>query len=538
LRFEIRKSTIQNPQRFYQHQVPLVPTPLLELQHISKQFPGVIALDNVSIAVDPGEVIALIGENGAGKSTLMKILGGVHQADEGEIRVDGEPVTIRHVNDAMRLGIGFIHQELNVIDNLDVAGNVFLGRERLWGGPLRLVDNRRMREESKVYLQRLGLQIDPATPLTQLSIAQQQMVEIAKALSQNARLIIMDEPTSSLTLSETDRLLATIADLKQQGVSVIFISHRLDEVRRCADRVVVLRDGKNAGNLSRQEITHDNMVRLMVGRELRDLFKRSPSHKRPGGLRVTNLRTRFRPAHHVSFEVARGEILGFAGLVGAGRSEVMQAVFGVEPALEGRIDLDGQPLKIASSRDAIGAGIYLAPEDRRAAGLVTEMTIRENITLPSLRRYTSLGLIRRSRETRSSQDQVTALKVKTPSVETRVMNLSGGNQQKVVLGKWLALEPKVIIFDEPTRGIDVGAKSEIYRLMGSLADNGVAIIMISSDMEEILGVADRIAVMHEGQITGFLDRNEFDQEKVMRLAVGTERTRGESSGLPRASPPV
>ncbi len=499
-----------------------MPTPLLELQHISKRFPGVIALQDVSVAVDPGEVIALIGENGAGKSPLMKILGGVHQADEGEIRVSGEPVVIRHVNDAMRLGIGFIHQELNVIDNLDVAGNVFLGRERLWAGPLRLVDNRRMRQESKVYLQRLGLNIDPATPLTQLSIAQQQMVEIAKALSQNARLIIMDEPTSSLTLSETDRLLATIAELKQQGVSVIFISHRLDEVRRCADRVVVLRDGKNAGNLSRDQITHDNMVRLMVGRELKDLFKRNPSHKRPGGLKVTNLRTRFKPAHHVSFEVARGEILGFAGLVGAGRSEVMQAVFGVEPALEGQIELDGEPLRIASSRDAIRAGIYLAPEDRRATGLVTEMTIRENVTLPAVRRYTSLGLIRRSRESKSAQQQVTALKVKTPSVETRVMNLSGGNQQKVVLGKWLAMEPRVIIFDEPTRGIDVGAKSEIYRLMGSLADNGVAIIMISSDMEEILGVADRIAVMHEGRITGFLDRNEFDQEKVMRLAVGSK----------------
>jgi ribose transport system ATP-binding protein len=308
----------------------------------------------------------------------------------------------------------------------------------------------------------------------------------------------------------------------QLGVCFIFFSLGLDVVRRCADRVVVLRDGKNAGNLSREQITHDNMVRLMVGRELKDLFKRTPSHKRPGGLKVSNLRTRFKPAHHVSFEVARGEILGFAGLVGAGRSEVMQAVFGVEPALEGRIELDGTELRVASSRDAIRAGIYLAPEDRRATGLITEMTIRENITLPALRRYTNLGLIRRSRESRTAQQQITALKVKTPGVETRVMNLSGGNQQKVVLGKWLALEPKVIIFDEPTRGIDVGAKSEIYRLMGSLADNGVAIIMISSDMEEILGVADRIAVMHEGRITGFLDRNEFDQEKVMRLAVGSK----------------
>jgi ribose transport system ATP-binding protein len=499
---------------------------LLELKNITRRFPGVLALDNVSFSIDCGEVVALIGENGAGKSTLMKILGGVHQADEGHICIDGKPVTLRGVNDSIRLGIGFIHQELNVLDNLDVAANVFLGREKLWGGPLRLIDRRAMREQSAIYLKRLGLQISPSTPLSELSIAQQQMVEIAKTLSQNARLLIMDEPTSSLTLSETERLLETIADLKRQGVSVIFISHRLDEVRRCADRVVVLRDGKNAGALKKEEITHDNMVRLMVGRELKDLFKRPPSHKQAGGLRVSGLRTRFKPRHTISFEVSRGEILGFAGLVGAGRSEAAQAIFGVEPALEGRIEVDGNTITIRNSRDAIAAGIFLAPEDRRASGLITEMVVRENITLPGLRRYTNaLGLIRRDRETTVAREQVASLHVKTPSVETRVMNLSGGNQQKVVLAKWLALSPKVIIFDEPTRGIDVGAKAEIYRLMGNLADNGVAIVMISSDMEEILGVADRIAVMHEGRMTGFLDRNEFDQEAVMRLAVGKDDAR-------------
>ncbi|HEY7088377.1 MAG TPA: sugar ABC transporter ATP-binding protein, partial [Tepidisphaeraceae bacterium] len=411
--------------------------------------------------------------------------------------------------------------ELNVLDNLDVAGNVFLGREKLWGGPLRLIDRKTMNQQSRQYLERLGLRIDPATPLVRLSIAQQQMVEIAKALSLDARLLIMDEPTSSLTMTETDRLLETIADLKRQGVSVIFISHRLDEVRRCCDRVVVLRDGKNAGALSKEQITHDNMVRLMVGRELKDLFKRTPSHKRDGGLKVNGLRTRYKPQHRISFEVNRGEILGFAGLVGAGRSEAAQAVFGVEPALEGEISVDGQPRSIHNSRDAIAAGVYLAPEDRRATGLITDMVIRENVTLPGLRRYcNALMLIRRRAETKVAQEQVAALRVKTPSVETPVMNLSGGNQQKVVLAKWLALEPNVIIFDEPTRGIDVGAKSEIYKLMGNLADNGVAIIMISSDMEEILGVADRIAVMHEGRITGVLDRAQFDQETIMRLAVG------------------
>lgn len=498
-----------------------MPSPLLELKGISKRFPGVVALDSVSLSVGTGEVVALIGENGAGKSTLMKILGGVHQANEGEICVDGKPVTIRGVTDALALGIGFIHQELNVLDNLDVAANVFLGREILWGGPLQLVNRRAMHDQSKVYLERLGLKLSPATPLSELSIAQQQMVEIAKALSQNARLLIMDEPTSSLTLSETDRLLETIADLRRQGVSVIYISHRLDEVRRSADRVVVLRDGKNAGGLAKEEITHDNMVRLMVGRELKDLFVRTPSHKQAGGLSVRNLRTRYRPRHHVNFEVARGEILGFAGLVGAGRSEVAQALFGVEPALEGEILIDGTPVAVTTARDAIRAGIYLAPEDRRASGVLTDMTIRENVTLPGLRRYAPvLGLINRAMETAVSKEQCTALRVKTPGVESLVMNLSGGNQQKVVLAKWMALDPKVIIFDEPTRGIDVGAKAEIYRLMGALADRGVAIIMISSDMEEVIGVADRVAVMHEGRITGFLDRAQFTQEAIMQLAVG------------------
>jgi ribose transport system ATP-binding protein len=347
------------------------------------------------------------------------------------------------------------------------------------------------------------------------------MVEIAKTLSQKARLLIMDEPTSSLTMSETDRLLETIDDLRASGVSVIFISHRLDEVCRCADRVVVLRDGKNAGELSRDQINHENMVRMMVGRELKELFVRPPSHRREGGLEVKGLRTRARPKHELNFSVSRGEILGFAGLVGAGRSEMAQALFGVDPALAGEIRIDGVATEIRSSRDAINAGIYLAPEDRRQTGLITDMTIRENITLPAMKRYSNaLGLINYAAERVVAKQQCDSMRVKAPSVESRVMNLSGGNQQKVVLGKWLALEPHVIIFDEPTRGIDVGAKSEIYRLMGALADKGVAIIMISSDMEEVLGVADRIAVMHEGRVSGFLDRTQFSQEAVLNLAVG------------------
>ncbi|HEV2970754.1 MAG TPA: sugar ABC transporter ATP-binding protein [Pirellulales bacterium] len=502
-----------------------MPIPLLELSSISKRFPGVVALDSVSLEFFPREVVALIGENGAGKSTLMRILGGVHQADAGTIRLEGKPVTIRSVHQAIEFGIGFIHQELNVLDNLDVAANVFLGRERLWGGPLCLVDRSTMRNQAAIHLKRLGLNIDPATPLSELSLAQQQMVEIAKVLSQNARIIIMDEPTSCLTLTETGRLLATIKDLRDQGVSIIYISHRLNEVKQCADRVVALRDGKNAGFLDREQINHQNMVRLMVGRDLKDLFVRTSGERQGRCLQVRGLRTAANPHATVSFDVERGEVLGIAGLVGAGRSEVAQAVFGVDPPLEGSISIDGKPVAIHSSRDAISAGIFLVPEDRRKMGLVTDMSIRENVSMPGIWNYTKLALISRNRESRAAAEQIKRLRIKAPTVETRVANLSGGNQQKVVLGKWLALKPRVLIFDEPTRGIDVGAKAEIYKLMSDLAANGVAIIMISSDMEEVLGVADRIAVMHEGAITGIVNRNEATEEGIMNLAVGMAERR-------------
>jgi ribose transport system ATP-binding protein len=493
---------------------------LLELNGISKRFPGVVALDGVSLSVGAGEVVGLIGENGAGKSTLMNILGGVHQADAGSVSFGGKPVSIRSVADAIGLGIGFIHQELNVLDNLDVAGNVFLGREPTWGGPLRLVNRRAVFAEAEKYLRRLGLDVSGGTSLGNLSLAHQQMVEIAKALSQNARLIIMDEPTSCLTLSETERLLATVRDLRAQGVSVIYISHRLAEVARCADRVVVLRDGRNAGSLSREQISHQAMVRLMVGRDLQDWYVHGAGEKQRGYFEVRGLRTLARPHCEVNFDVGRGEVLGLAGLVGAGRSEVAQAIFGVDAADRGEVRLEGRPVCIRRPRDAIRAGIYLVPEDRRRTGLVTEMTVRENITLPDLWRYTLCGLVRRGRETAIAAAQCAALTVKTPSVETQVLNLSGGNQQKVVLAKWLALEPKVLIFDEPTRGIDVGAKAEVYRLMRALADRGVAILMISSEMEEVLGVSDRVAVMHEGTITGILAREQCTEEAIMHLAVG------------------
>jgi ribose transport system ATP-binding protein len=495
-------------------------SPLLELKSITKRFPGVLALSNVSFTVGQAEVVALIGENGAGKSTLMKTLGGVHQPDEGDIFFDGKKVAITKVADAIALGIGFVHQELNVLDNLDVAANIFLGREPFVGGPLRLVDQRRMWTESEIYLKRLGLAISPKTLVRELSIAQQQMVEIAKALSQNARVIIMDEPTSSLTLTETDRLLATIKELRASGVSVIYISHRLGEIEQIADRAVALRDGRNAGELDKVDVKHEKMVALMVGRKLEDLFVKGKGPQERGYFQVEGLRTPYRPHHRISFDVAKGEILGFAGLVGAGRSEMAQAVFGVEPPIEGTLRLGGQELKIRNAREAINAGIYLVPEDRRHTGLITSMTVRENITMPGLRRYSPGLLVKRALEEEVSKREVVSLRVKTPSIEALAMNLSGGNQQKVVLGKWLSLTPKLMIFDEPTRGIDVGAKSEIYRLMRELADRGVAIIMISSDMEEVLGVSDRVAVMHEGDITGFLPREQFSEKAIMHLATG------------------
>ena len=370
-----------------------MPDPILELKGIGKRFPGVVALSHVDLSVCPGEVVALIGENGAGKSTLMKILGGVYQADEGTIRVDGQEVQIRHVADAQKLGVSLIHQELNNLDNLDIGGNIFLGREPLSGGFLRLVDRKKIAEKSRGYLEKVGLNLSPWTGLSFLSIAQQQLVEIAKALSTNARIIVMDEPTSCLTLTETNRLFKLIAELKSSGVSVIYISHRLMEVNECADRVVGLRDGKNSGQLEKSEINHDNMVRLMVGRNI-DL-KRTETRLGDPKKRIEfrKIISPFFPSHSISLDIRQGEILGLAGLVGAGRSELAMTVFGIVRPLGGEIVIDGKAVQVLSPRDAIAHGIYLVPEDRRKTGLITSMALRENVTLPDLWRYASLGLI-------------------------------------------------------------------------------------------------------------------------------------------------
>src|SRR5215204_5587297 len=492
--------------------------PILEMRGISKRFPGVIALGGVDFEIFPSEVVALAGENGAGKSTLMKILGGVYQPDEGAIRINGAETPIHSVSDASASGVGFVHQELNVLDNLSVAENVFLGREpKIFGF---LVDRKKLNADTDVYLKRLGLDISPKTRLSELSIAQQQMVEIAKALSLNARILIMDEPTSSLTLTETETLLDVIKGLRAQGVSIIYISHRLGEIKEIANRVVVLRDGKNAGMLAQAEINHDNIVKLMVGLDINRFYKPPAQGEKTLFAEIRELKTRRYPNRVISFAVHKGEILGFAGLVGAGRSEAAQAIFGVDAPVSGTISLDGVSTKVTSPRDAINSGIYLIPEDRRNSGLILDVPIRENITLPALSRYSSAGLINGDAESKTAKEMCEKLNVKTPSVETKAANLSGGNQQKVVLAKWLSLNPRLLIFDEPTRGIDVGAKAEIYQLMRNLAESGVAIMMISSDMEEVINVSDRVAVMHEGAITGILSREEASEEAIMKLAVG------------------
>lgn len=496
---------------------------ILELKTIGKKFPGVIALDGVNFSLGAGEIVGLLGENGAGKSTLMKILGGIYQPDDGMIFLNGQPTKIADVNDSIDKGIGFIHQELNMLDNLDVASNVFLGREPFQNGVgklLKLIDRRRMNADTEIYLKKLGLDITPDTPLSKLSIGQQQMVEIAKTLSLNAKILIMDEPTSSLTLSETEKLLEVVKDLRDEGVSVIYITHRLGEVSAIADRAVVLRDGKNAGELSRDELTHENMVRLMVGRELKHSYL-PPEHELDQvALKINEIVSARYPKQKISFAVNRGEIFGIAGLVGAGRSDLAQTIFGVDKKVGGQIFLDDKEIKGNSAREAIDRGVYLIPEDRRQTGLIVEKPIRENITLPALWRYTQNALVQNKKEKIKSEELCKKLNVKTASIETLVKNLSGGNQQKVVLAKWLQLEPKVLIFDEPTRGIDVGAKAEIYDLMRGLAKQGVSIIVISSDMEEILGLSDRLAVMHEGKITGILERKDCNEENVLTLAVG------------------
>jgi len=504
---------------------------VLQVAGIAKRFPGVIALDRVDIDLRAGEVVALVGENGAGKSTLMKILAGLYRPDAGEVRLDGRPVTIDSPSTAARLGIAVIHQELEVVDTLDVAANICLGREAVWGGPLRLLDRRAMQATAAAALERLGINarrnemagagLHVRTRVGALATAQRQLVTIARALAMDARILILDEPSSSLTLDDTNRLLEVVRELRAQGVAIIYISHRLAEVEAIADRVVVLRDGRNAGSLERGQIDRQVVVRMMVDREVERTAAAPSRQSVPADVHfeVAGLRTRRYPAVAVDLTLNRGEILGIAGLIGSGRTELAEAICGVTPAVAGTVRLDGRPLRIDTPFDAIAHGIYLVPEDRRRHGLMGAAGVRENITLPAINRHARAGLIARRAEAAWARQAAASLSVKAASIETPVATLSGGNQQKVVLARWLSLDPRVVVFDEPTRGIDVGARAEIYAVMRRLAAAGTTIMMVSSDIEEILDVSDRVAVMHDGRITGILHRDACTPERVMQLAV-------------------
>lgn len=490
--------------------------PRLAAVGVKKQFLGVQALQGVDFSVGPAEIVAVVGENGAGKSTLMKILAGVQPPDVGQIRIEGQPVQLRSVEEALTNGIALIHQELNLSDNLDVAANIFLGREpQTWGW----IHQDRMHRDAGEALQRVGLDVDPATPLKDLPIGQQQLVEIAKALSTQAKVLIMDEPTSSLSHRETERLMEVIEQLRETGVSIVYISHRLAEVERLADRVIVLRDGANAGELNRNQITHDAMVSLMVGRDVSRFYQRS-SHQ-PGEvlLEVTNLTTTAWPRQKNQISLRRGEIVGLAGLVGAGRSEFLRAIFGVDEPINGQVKIAGQIIPAGDVRAAIGAGLALVPEDRKQQGLILEMSIRENASLASLKTHAQARVfVNRGYEQNLCQSYRESLGIRMAGAEQQVGDLSGGNQQKVVLARWLATHPVVLLLDEPTRGIDVGAKEEIYRMIDQLAGSGMAILFASSEMEEIIGISDRVLVMRDGRITGELQRNQLTEEAVMKLA--------------------
>ncbi len=493
--------------------------PLLEMRGITKRFPGVLALQDVSLHLHPGEVLALMGENGAGKSTLMKILGGAYLPDGGEIRIDGSAVSLTGIREAKRLGIALIHQELMLAPNLDIAGNIFLGNEPRRFGLITPLSRTRANATAAVLLRRVGLGLPPTTPVSSLTAGQMQMVEIAKALALDARIIIMDEPTSSLTAGESQQLFSIIRQLKADGIGVIYISHRMEEVLMLADRVTILRDGKYVGDLNRADATHDKIVNMMVGRELSGHYFPERAAPPPIGhpvLVVNGIVVPGSPAP-VSLTALRGEILGFAGLVGSGRTELMQTIFGVTRALGGVMTLDGAPYRPRNTRDAIARGVYLAPEDRKRHGLVLPMTIAQNTSLPDVRNYAALGFLNRRKEREVAQTEVARLRTKTPSVYQKPVNLSGGNQQKVVLGKWLAMNPKIFILDEPTRGIDVGAKAEIYRHMAALAAQGITILMVSSEMEEVVKMSDRVVVMRERRIQGILQHDALTQERIAQL---------------------
>ena len=499
-------------------QLPQPASPLLRLIGIRKSFAGVVALDRVDFDVRGGEVHAVCGENGAGKSTLMKIMSGIYQPDAGSLQFDGETVRFDSVLAAAAHGVVMIHQELNLIPHLTVAENIYLAREPRRGW---FIDRSRLLADAQRWLDRLGVAVRPSAPVSGLAVAQQQMVEIAKALSMNARVLIMDEPTSSLTESETAQLFDVIKELRRQGVAIVYISHRLDELAQIVDRVTVLRDGRYVATDDFAATSIERIVEQMVGRPLDAKFP--PRTSQPTDevlLRVQGLR-RGGAFESISFEVRRGEILGFAGLVGAGRTEVARAVFGADPVDGGSVELRGAALRIRSPRDAIGHGIAYLSEDRKGQGLAVAMTVAQNISMANLGALCGrAGFIRLDAEGRAAQAYVDSLAIRTPGVHQVVRLLSGGNQQKVVIAKWLFRESRVLFFDEPTRGIDVATKFAIYKLIDDLAARGIGVVLISSELPEILGMTDRVAVFHDGRITGVLQTRHTSQEEIMHYASG------------------
>lgn len=490
--------------------------PVVEFRGVSKRYPGVKAVEDVSLEVRAGEVHVLAGENGAGKSTLMKLLSQVERPSKGEIRIEGEPVRFHNPRHAQRLGVAMVHQEFALAPHLTVAENLALGREQSHLGVIvRGSEKRRARE----LLQRVGLDINPARRVSSLSVAGQQRVEIAKALAIDAKVVVMDEPTAPLTEGEVDDLFKLIDDLRSDGIAVLYISHRLDEIVRIADRVTVMRDGEVVQTLEGDEIKEREIVRLMVGREIENLYPRADVEPGEVVLRVEGI-SRPGVLDNCSFEVRAGEIVGFAGLVGAGRTELARAVFGADPIASGQIEVDGHEVTIKSPRHAIAAGIGYLTEDRQREGLALQLPIEQNITLARIPE--SFKMIDRRHERRTAERRCDELDIRTPSVRKHVEALSGGNQQKVVVAKWLETEARVLFFDEPARGVDVGAKAELFRLMGDLAADGRAVVLISSYLPELINMCDRILVLRDGRIVGEVQRSDFSQERLVALATGAE----------------
>lgn len=493
---------------------------IVELKNINKNFPGVKALDDVSFNLKSGEVLALLGENGAGKSTMMKILSGVYTRDSGEAIIFGEKVENITPKKASELGIAIIHQELNMCSHLSVAENIFLGREILKGGSL---DNKSMNMKTMGILNKLNIDLEPDTIVGNLSVSKQQMVEIAKALSTKAKILIMDEPTSALTSKEIDDLFILINKLKNEGCGIVYISHRLEELKHIVDRVTIMRDGKFITSMNFKDTTMSEIISYMVGREIKEKFPRVSCQKGKKILEVKNLNSG-NLVKDISFELYQGEIVGIAGLMGAGRTELTRAIFGVDPKESGEILLDGKPIIIKNSMDAIKQGIVLAPEDRKKDGLCTKLSIRENIALPNLDILCNkVGIVKRNKERDMVKKSVKDLKIKLSSSESDAGSLSGGNQQKVVVAKWLARNSRVVIFDEPTRGIDVAAKVEIYNLMNELKQNNIGVLFVSSEMPEVIGISDRIMVMCDGRITGEMPTEEASQSKILEYATQFEK---------------